>query len=143
MGGQNKDKSYEDVDSLEENLDRKRNEEDEKAKAERKRAKARGGHKQLSGRQLFLFDPSQFITSDDTTDLTAKLNSLKAFQDEEEVEAIKTTEKTETEEPIIQEKTEIKEKTDDPAPVISLQVGDLSLFEDDLGGLDELDGLDL
>ncbi len=35
-----------------------------------------------------------------------------------------------------------KEKTIDPAPVMS-QVGDLSLFEGDLDGLDDLAGLDL
>merc|ERR1712156_478044 len=60
-----------------------RREADEKAKAAKKASKARGGHKQLSGRALFAFDPSMFTTTDDTVDLTDQLNKLRHPEDDE------------------------------------------------------------
>jgi len=100
-----------------------RREAEEKAKAAKKAAKSRGGHRQLSGKQLFSFDPTLFKTSDDTVDLTAQLDALRHKDDVKESDGLDERPDLDT----IEEEVEPAAQASEPPEVF-----DASLFEDDI-----------
>merc|ERR1719483_1444588 len=94
-----------------------------KQRRRKKAAKSRGGHRQLSGKQLFSFDPTLFKTSDDAVDLTAQLDAQRHKDDVKESDGLDERPDLNT----IEEEIEPAAQASEPPEVF-----DASLFEDDI-----------